>query len=141
MKENLIREFDKAQDMPMLNDWLAAHCRPAIPAEMLPSLGIVLFNGVTLEEQAALWLYMDNSVGVCFCERVVTRPGLSLKESKAIILEGLEFLKQRAATMNYGVMFVRCYPAIAKCLKGKGYFEDDRPVISLFTTTKEEPHA
>ena len=128
-----LREFNP-NDYEMVCKWWEAHGSERLPMEMLPKLGIVVCKDE--EPMAALWLYMDNSVGVCFMERVVTKPKLKLTEARDAVLFGIGFLKQRAAAMDYGAMFIRTYPALAKYLKRIGFVSDPRPVECLFSLTR-----
>lgn len=129
----LVRQFDREIDYPLICGWWKAHEREPLPLEMLPKLGVVVLKGH--HPQAALWLYMDNSVGVCFLERAVTRPGLTLEKSKVALSMGIDFLKREAAELGYGVMFLRTYPALARFAKELGFVEDDRPAVCMVAST------
>ncbi|CAN5773531.1 hypothetical protein BH09VER1_BH09VER1_46280 [soil metagenome] len=134
-----IREFEGEKDFAWLEEWHEGHGGMAPPGALLPKLGIVVFetNGGEQEDVAALWLYMDNSVGVCFVEHVVTRPGLTLAGARGALLFGLTFLKERAMAMNYGLMLVHTRPAIARVLRGAGFREDKRDLVAMWTLTGE----
>ncbi len=134
----LIREFEPATDYPMACAWWAAHHCTAVPAALLPRLGVVAYRqtpGETREDMCALWVYLDNSVGVCFCEHVVTRPQLSLREARRSILTALDFLKHTVSEMHYGVMMLRARPAIARILKPTGFVECETGLTSMITST------
>jgi hypothetical protein len=118
----LIRAFDPAADWPMIADWHDAHGTTAPPLSILPKLGVVVFEDGG-ESAAALWLYMDNSVGVCFPEHAVTRPGLSMFAAKTALLVALDFFRQRAAELDYGAMIVNTPAAMARVLERTGIFE------------------
>lgn len=137
MKEHcLIREFDRVKDCPMVHEWFLAHGQAPVPLELLPKLGIVVFGESSLRPMAAMWLYMDNSVGVCFLERAVTCPGLGVKEAGAAILRGIDYLKNAAADMDYGVMMLRTYPACARIAGRAGFVADDKPLVSMSLFTR-----
>lgn len=123
-------------DYPMVSEWFDSHGAMPCPKQMLPKLGIIVERGGIPE--AAMWLYMDNSVGVCFLERCVTRPGLSVAHASESLLSGVRYMKVAAAEMDYGVMFLRAYPGLARFAKKEGFFEDDRTVVSMVTLTKEK---
>ena len=76
------------------------------------------------EDVAALWLYMDNSVGVCFAEHAVTRPGLKMGEAKAALLMALDFLRTEARVLGYGLMLIHTLPAFARVLGRAGLFAE-----------------
>lgn len=134
-----IREFDRARDLAWLAEWHEGHGGAAPPAELLPRLGIVVLetDGGESEDLGALWLYMDNSVGVCFVDHIVTRPGLALAKARRALLFGLAFLKERAAAMDYGLMLVHTRPAIARTLRPAGFREDKRDLVAMWTLTGE----
>lgn len=132
----LVREFDRAGDMPMVVAWWEGHNRPPVPVEVLPKLGVVVFRDTTREDLAALWLYMDNSVGVCFLERAVTRPGLSFKEARGALLRGIDYLKHAAAAMDYGVMMLRTYAGMARVARQAGFIADEKPIVSMSMFTR-----
>lgn len=136
----LIREFEAERDYEMVRAWWLGHGERALNPLVLPKLGIVVHEGANeRREVAALWLYLDNSVGVCFLHLAVTAPGLSLREARAALRTGIEFLKQRAAAMDYGLMLMTTYPAIARIVKQFGFETDERPAVCLSALTKENP--
>ena len=135
----MIRAFDKAKDYEMACRWWEEHGRIAAPVGMLPALGIVVYREFDGEDLAAMWLYLDNSVGVCFLERAVTRPGLNVSTARDALMRGIDYLKLAAREMKYGVMCVRTYPAMARFLQNApGFSEDERPVRCLMTSTAKE---
>ncbi len=138
----LVRMYEPEADYAMIAEWALGHGRSAPPAAILPKLGIIVQEVTELvrKDVAALWLYMDNSVGVCFAERSVTLPGLSMKRAKAALLRGLDCLKQLAATHGYGVMLLRTYPAMARFVKPLGFHEDEREIVCLTALTKGVSH-
>ena len=133
----LIREFDREKDFPMVEDWMLAHGREPIPLFLLPKLGIVVFEDGSKRDVAAMWLYMDNSCGVCFLERAVTAPGLKVKEASCAILRGIDYLKIAAREMKYPVMMLRTYPACARVAARAGFVRDDRSLVSMSMVTLE----
>ncbi len=86
-----------------------------------------------------MWLYMDNSVGVCFPEHIATKPGLSMAAARDSLLRGLDFLHLRAREMNYGVMLINTLPAIARVLEKQNLFAKfGGEKVSMIGFTKEE---
>jgi hypothetical protein len=138
----LVRMYEPETDYGMIEQWAAGHGKTPLPASILPRLGIVVqeVTAKTRKDMAALWLYMDNSVGVCFAEKSITRPGLSIKQAKEALLRGLDCLKQLAAAHGYGVMFLRTYPAMARFVKPLGFEQDDREIVCLTALTKGVSH-
>ena len=75
-----LRMYDPDKDHPMIMQWCVDHAHVGIPANVLPALGVVVqADG---EDVAALWLYMDNSTGVCFAEHPITKGNISVKLAK-----------------------------------------------------------
>ena len=118
-QQHNLRFFDHIKDYELMEDWSWEHGKPPPPREMLPSLGAVCErNG---EPVALLFLYMDNSVGVCWAEFPTTKPAMPVKDSVSALLHLLEFMKKAAAANNYGFMRVTTHPAIARYLKKAGF--------------------
>ncbi len=134
-----LRFFDHTKDYELLNDWSWEHGKPPPPQTMLPMLGAVAQKDG--EDIALLFLYMDNSVGVCWAEYPTTKPALPLKDSVSALLHLLEFMKKAAAANNYGMMRVTTHPAIARYLKREGFIPDMENMTTMFAPTglkKEE---
>lgn len=118
----------------MVREWWVAHDRMAPPPlEILPRLGIVIEPDG--EPVCAAWLYMDNSVGVCFVEFPVTKPGLSLTEMRLAFAVGVQFLKLEAAALGYGVMMVRTLPGLARVLASMGFRRGGEGLVCMETLT------
>jgi len=130
-----IREFNREEDYNLVSDWWKSHDVSVPPLEMLPKLGIVVYEKDS--PLAALWLYLDNSTGVCFLEKAVTAPKLKMSAARDALMLGVAFLKGAAARMDYGVMFLRTYPAMARFAKKLGFVSEGKPVECLFTLTQE----
>lgn len=133
-----IREFT-ADDYPMVASWWEGHGQYAPRIEFLPPLGIILFEEDEdgKRDIAALWLHLSLSCGVSFLEPAVSVPGLTVAKAALAFRSGIEFLKKRASAMNYDLMLVRTYPAIARILRKSGFDTDGRTVFCLAALTKE----
>lgn len=100
-------------------EWRKAHDMSDIPARILPRLGLVaVLDGV---DSAAAWLYLDNSVGVGFMEWLVSRPGLSLAESRECFRAICDAMKAEALAMGYGLILAHAGHAIARVAVGMGW--------------------
>lgn len=117
-----LRMFEPEKDYPMVREWMEGHRRDIIPQGILPKLGVIVHAGET--DVAALWLYMDNSVGVCFLEYPVTKPGTSLRLTKKALLMAADFLKKEACALGYSVMFAHTLAPIARILRKNGWSQD-----------------
>lgn len=122
------------EDYPMIAAWCDWHDRDRIPEGILPRLGVIVqADG---EDCAALWLYMDNSVGVCFLEFPVTRPGLSARQAGDALLMAIEFLKREAHTTGYGIMFTHALKPMARFLTRNGWRKcDENPWTKMAILT------
>lgn len=123
------------EDRAMVEGWHHGHhTNPPLEA-ILPKLGVVTEKDG--EPMSALWLYMDNSVGVCFPEHAITRPGLSITFACMSMVVALNFLKQTASAMNYGIMLVNTLPGIARILKHEGFVvASERKKITMLGLTE-----
>jgi len=133
----LIREFDPETDYPTICDWHDAHGTTPPPLAILPRLGVIVFEEGG-DMAGALWLYMDNSVGVCFPEHAVTRPRLSGAKVKRVGLVALEFLRMRAAELDYGVMIMNTLPIMGRIVaKYAGFEKVGDGKVTMIGLTKE----
>jgi hypothetical protein len=124
-----LRMFDPAKDHPMIMQWCVDHGHVGIPANVLPKLGVVVqADG---EDIAALWLYMDNSTGVCFAEYPITKAGLSVALMTSALRCALDFLKQEARINGYWIMRVFTIPPLARLLKAEGFRKDTEGLIGM----------
>jgi len=134
----LVREYRPEVDREMVEGWYGERGRSAPPAGILPRLGVVSYHEASGRDCAALWLYMDNSVGVCFPEHVVTRPGMGLAMAKGALLRALDYVRVAAADLGYGVMWLNTLPAMARVLKKAGAgVEIGRGKVTMIGATKE----
>lgn len=123
-----LRFFEEG-DYPMVVAWWQAHKAPVPPHAVLPKLGVVCLQGS--EPVGALWLYMDNSVGVCFAEHLVTRPGMSLLQSRKAAGLMIRYLKQTAASFGYAMMRVVTIPALARFMRQEGFSSERTGVVTM----------
>ena len=131
-----LRMYDPKKDHPMIMQWCVDHGHVGIPANVLPALGVVVqADG---EDVAALWLYMDNSTGVCFAEHPITKGGISVKLAKQALTFAIEYLKNEARANGYWVMRVFTLPAIARMLKKCGFGQDGTGYVSMACPLMEE---
>lgn len=131
-----LRFFDAEADYEMVADWFACHGEMAPLAAVLPKLGVVCeMDG---EAVAALWLYMDNSTGVCWAEYPVTRPKLKLSQTKAALTHLFNYLRMVASSNNYALMRVTTIKPIARFLEKMGFKTDRANLVSMVGATKLE---
>jgi hypothetical protein len=128
--------YDPAKDHPLVMAWCADHSHVGIPANVLPKLGVVV--QAEGEDVAALWLYMDNSTGVCFAEYPITKAGLSVALMTRALRCALDFLKQEARINGYWIMRVFTIPPLARLLKAEGFSKDTEGLIGMACPLLEE---
>jgi hypothetical protein len=124
-----LREY-KPEDYAMVASWWAAHKWAPVPPAVLPKLGVIAEReGGAV---AALWLYMDNSVGVCWAEWLVSAPDaapLDVYRSIGAMLGGLE---AAAKSLGYGVMLTACrQAALVRTYERAGFQRTDEGVTHL----------
>lgn len=129
MATNLLRvRHYQGTDLPMIRNWWAGHREGEFPAKILPPLGVVVeCDG---EPRAALWLYMAVNVGVCFAEFAVSRPGLSLAESREAFRCAVGALEAAALANDYNLMICHTVPGIARVMRNFGFHADKLPMVS-----------
>lgn len=133
-----LRFYNPDADHEMVEDWFACHGASPPPKGVLPKLGAVCqMDG---EDVAALWLYMDNSVGVCWAEYPVTRPKLKFSQSKEALLHLFTYMRQVASGMDYPVMRVTTIKPIARFLEKMGFKADRENLVGMVGSTAEEDH-
>lgn len=134
----MIREFT-VEDYEQVSEWWKGHGWDAVPLQILPKLGIVVSdNGMDI---CAVWLYMDNSVGVCMLEWFVANPDATGRQVYKCEKLAQKFMEERALEMDYGVMMTTCkQESLARVHEKNGYLRTDESMIHLikFLRTKEE---
>lgn len=113
------RAWIDADESAMFTGWRKAHGMAELPDSIFPRLGVVaVLDGL---DSAAAWLYQDNSVGVAFMEWIVSRPGLSLAESKACFARISDTFHAEAKAIGYGLILAHGPHAVARIAVGLGW--------------------
>lgn len=113
------RAWLDADESAMFAEWRKARGMAELPDAIFPRLGVVaVLDGV---DSAAAWLYQDNSVGVAFMEWIVSRPGLSLAESRACFARISDAFRDEAKAIGYGLILAHGPHAIARIAVGMGW--------------------
>lgn len=130
-----IRLVDLEKDHGFLCEWWRLHGWEPVPAAVLPKLGaIAMLEGVPV---AAAWLYMDNSVGVCWLEWLVTNPQATPKQSLIGINTVIQFLREQAVSFDYGVMMTTCRQAsLVRVYEKNGFTKSDEGVTHLLSNLR-----
>lgn len=128
--------FYEASDYEMIEEWFDGHGRNVPPEQLLPRLGAVCLKDG--EDVAAMWLYMDNSVGLCTAEFAISKPKLPVFVAKQALMHLLTYFKNVAGTNDYGIMRVITTKPVAKILSKMGFTKDGDDLIAMSIPTKEE---
>lgn len=118
-------------DFPTISPWFTGHGGSPVPEKILPKCGVVaVLNG---QPVAAVWLYMDNSVGVAWLAWLVTSPELPLftaEEALRVLLGAAEAV---AKSLDYGLLFTMTNkPALGRWFKGHGFAPNDSGSTQYF---------
>lgn len=125
------------EDYPMLVTWWEGHRWPAIPQAVLPKLGAIAFHhdrGAQHEDfpLCAAFLYMDNSVGVCWMEWLVSNPRGQGMETIRGINAVIGFLEEEAKRLGYGVMITSCrQESLTRIYERSGFNITDKCVTHM----------
>jgi hypothetical protein len=131
-----LREIKLETDYPMVAGWWKAHGWHEVPQAILPKLGVMAhFDDLPT---AAAWLYMDNSVGVCWLEWLVSNPAAKPYPAIRCISQVIGFLKERALEMDYGVMMTTCrQDTLVRLYERNGFLKTDEGVTHLLMPLRE----
>jgi hypothetical protein len=129
-----VREY-VPEDHAMLATWWEGHDWPVVPQAILPKLGMMVHDGEI--PICSGWLYMDNSVGVCMFEWLVTNPKATPMQAARGVKVLVNFMADRAKEMDYGVMLTTCRQAsLARMYEKSGFMKTDENVTHLLKMLK-----
>ena len=128
-----IRLINTEADYPMIKSWWEAHGWDSVPVQALPKIGAIVEDDG--ESVAAAWLYMDNSVGVCWMEWLVSNPEARPTRIVRAVSQIVEFLAQVGKDNNYGVMLTACrQDKLVALYERNGFTKTDEGVTHLIMT-------
>jgi hypothetical protein len=118
------------EDYQTIAAWWKGHCWEAVPAAILPKLGVVAeSDGHGL---CAAFLYMDNSVGVSWMEWLVSNPEAGGMEVVRGLRATIDFLTAEALRLGYGVTMTSCrQSSLVKLYEKAGFGVTDTGVTHL----------
>lgn len=116
-------------DFQMVDGWIKVHGGCGLPETLLPAVGVIVEMGG--EPAAAMWLYMDNSIGVCWLDCAATMPGLGVGRARACLAEAVKFLTAEAARLGYGACFCYCHEAVARHLECMGFSRREYGLVMM----------
>jgi hypothetical protein len=132
------RDYFPLDDYSTICGWWIAHRHPLISEEFLPDTGIVVLDADDMEV-CALWIYFDTSTPVCFTERAVTRPGLSIKTAGSALCFGVSVGVEVAKSRGYTLMALRVPIGMARYAKTHlGFYIDEREIANMSRFLMEE---
>ena len=115
----------------MLATWWKGHAWEAVPAGILPALGVVATrqDGFPL---CAAFLYMSNSNGVCWMEWLVSNPEVKGLEIIRGINAIVGFLAEEGKRLGYGVMLTACrQESLVRVYERAGFEVTDQKVTHM----------
>lgn len=121
------------QDYPLFLSWWDGHGFPALPQEILPSLGMLIsIDGVPT---AAAWCYLDSTTPLAMIEWVVTNPDAKPRTVPGAISAALEALTVTAKDLGYTTVLATCrQPSLSKVFQRQGFNVTDASMIHHITT-------
>lgn len=127
-----LRQFD-ATDYEAVAAWWSGHGWNPVPQAMLPRLGVIaFFCSNKIEDAAAGWLYMDNSVGVCMLEWLVSNPDCAPRDVVRALGHVCDYLTAEAQACGYRAMLTTCrQEGLAKFHERRGFARTDENMIHL----------
>lgn len=129
------RFYSPPDDYEMIAEWWIAHGHPVLPSHLLSPLGVISSKeGV---DQAAVFIYFDRNVPVCFLERVITRPGLQLEDAREAIKEAFDAAQFFATEFGCQLMCLRAPAAIARYAVKHGFVVDEREIMNMSCALQE----
>lgn len=125
------------KDYDMVAKWWKYHGWDSVPAHILPALGVIVHDGD--RDLVAAWLYMDNSVGVCMMEWLVSSPNAKPRETIKGVRLIIEFLREEAKELGYGVMLTTCKQKLLSRLYEKnGFVKTDEGMTHMLQNLYSE---
>lgn len=132
MKESdySVRDYFAPIDYEMVIEWWEAHGHPVVPAHLLAPVGFIA--GQDGADMAAVWVYFDNCTPVCFAERAVTAPGLSVADASGALVAAVEAGQEFSRNLGYAVMMLRTPKAMARYAERRlGFVVDEREIVNM----------
>lgn len=119
----------------MFKEWWAGHSTRSVGLGMLPKCGVMVSENH--EPRAACWLYMDNSIGVCWAAWITTKPGIAITQSVKCLDFLLESAETVAKSLNYGVMLTMTdREGLTRFLTKRGWEGNHSGMTQLFKVIK-----
>jgi hypothetical protein len=131
-----IRVYGQPDDGQLISSWRQGHGMDASPLSILPPTGFFVERDG--EPVCVAFLYLSVGIGVAFMEWVISKPGMTYKESAAAFRVLLDFLKLHAASLDYGVIISHTSPGGGEFLRRCGFVSQGKKE-SMMCQTREEP--
>jgi len=136
--EDLHTQADWFAQYSMCKDWWTGHGWAPVPAQLLPSLGVIVGSDDDRKGHCAGFLYMDNSSPVAMMEWVVTNPQNTPRESLGSISMMVDFLKIEAKALGYDVIMTGTkVDGLIKLYMKRGFTKTDEGMTHLIHNLHE----
>lgn len=130
------RPYVPIYDYDMIAEWWAAHGSTPLPDHLLSPIGFVAEDEGTA--QAASFIYFDRNVPVCFVEKTVTVPGLSLREAHRSVRAVIYACRDFATSFGSHMLCVRAPIAFLRYALKNDFVLDEREIANMYCTLREE---
>lgn len=105
-------ELYSPDDYPTIEAWWRGHDGEPVPEEWLPTLCAFAVDPADGRKVAFMALYMDNSVGVCFPNWLVTDPANTVAQSRRGFAAVDRYLRAQAHDEGYHLAFANVHSAV-----------------------------
>ena len=130
------RPYVPIYDYEMIAEWWAAHGSTPLPDHLLSPIGFVAEEDGTA--QAASFIYFDRNVPVCFVEKTIAAPGLSLRQSHHAIRAVINACKDFATRYGSQMLCVRAPIAFVRYALKNDFVLDEREIANMYCTLRED---
>lgn len=123
-----VSPYNAADHYPTITQWWRAHDTAPIPREVLPKLGVVVYQ----EERPILsaWASMDNSTGLAFYLWPTGNPAASPRQIKAALQHSVAYLSEVVRSLGYHTFIAGTHRrSVARQLSILGFATDPRPLF------------
>jgi hypothetical protein len=117
-------------DYDLVEAWCTAHDRRPPSPEALPAAGVIVMHEE--EAMAMLFLYMDITSNIGIVDWAITRPGLTMDETRAALLYALEGPVAEIAREG-GCTMLTCYAlkGLARNMEATGWTVERREIFNM----------
>lgn len=125
-----IEIYDPERHYQIAAGWWRGHSFPVLPVELLPKLGVFVYDQET--PLACCWVYLDNSTPLAKLEWCTTNPDAGGLQCMRALNVALTFLKQHVRDLGYSYLITTArHHGLVKTLERNGFVTTDRDMVHL----------